>query len=36
MEDFKDFGEIYEKEGKQGLINILAQNKSFTEFELIF
>ena len=36
MEDFKDFGEIFEKEGKQGLINILAQNKSFTEFELIF
>ena len=36
MDKFKDFGEIFEKEGKQGLINVLSQNKIFTEFELIF
>lgn len=35
MDRFKDFGEIFEKEGKQGLINILAQSKQFTEFELL-
>ena len=36
MDVFKDFSEIFEKEGKQGLINILSQNKTFNDFELIF
>lgn len=36
MKEYKDFGEIFEKNGKQGLINVLAQAKQFTEFELIF
>lgn len=35
LEDFKDFGEIYEKEGKIGLINTLAGSKQFTDFELL-
>ena len=36
MDTYKDFGEIFEKEGKQGLINTLASSKQFSEFELIF
>lgn len=36
MDKFKDFGEVFEKEGKQGIINLLRLNKQFTEFELIF
>lgn len=35
MNEHKDFGEIFEKEGKQGLINVLAHAKQFTEFELL-
>jgi hypothetical protein len=36
MNEYKDFGEIFERNGKQGLINILSQAKQFSEFELIF
>lgn len=36
MDKFKDFGEVYETEGKQGLINLLRNNKKFSDFELIF
>lgn len=36
MDKYKDFGEIFESEGKQGLINALSQAKQFSEFELIF
>lgn len=36
MERHKDFGEIFESEGKQGLVNAIAQSKQFSEFELIF
>lgn len=36
MNEFKDFGEIFENAGKQGLINVLSQSKTFSEFELIF
>jgi hypothetical protein len=36
MDTYKDFGEIFEKEGKQGLINTLGASKQFSEFELIF
>lgn len=36
MDKYKDFGEIYESEGKQGLINAISKSKQFTNFELIF
>lgn len=36
MEDYKDFGEIYEAEGKTGLIKALSEAKQFSEFELVF
>lgn len=36
MDKFKDFGEVYETEGKQGLINLLCSYKKFNDFELIF
>lgn len=36
MDKFKDFGEVYETEGKQGLINLLCGYKKFNDFELIF
>ena len=36
MDKFKDFGEVYETEGKQGLINLLCTYKKFNDFELIF
>lgn len=36
MDKYKDFGEIFESEGKLGLINALSQSKTFSEFELIF
>lgn len=36
MDKYKDFGEVFETEGKQGLINILSHSKQFSEFELIF
>lgn len=36
MDKFKDFGEVYETEGKQGLINLLCNYKKFNDFELIF
>jgi hypothetical protein len=35
MEEFKDFGEIFEKQGKLGLINILMQAKTFNEIDLL-
>ena len=36
MKEFKDFGEIFETLGKEGLINTLRAAKQFTEFELVF
>lgn len=36
MEKYKDFGEIFESEGKQGLINTISQYRQFSDFELIF
>lgn len=36
MEKYKDFGEIFESEGKQGLIDIIRQYRQFSDFELIF
>lgn len=35
MEDFKDFGEVYERLGKQGLLDILSKWQTFDEFDLI-
>ena len=35
MEEFKDFGEVFEKYGKIGLVQLLSQSKKFTEFELL-
>ena len=32
----KDFGEIYEKYGKQGIINTIAGAKQFSEIDLMF
>jgi DNA primase len=36
MKEYKDFGEVFEKLGKEGLINIIRSAKQFTEFDLIF
>lgn len=36
MIDFKDFGEVYEQQGKQGLLNVLSDWKTFDNFDLIF
>lgn len=36
MDEYKDFGEVFEKRGKEGLINTLCQAKQFSDFELIF
>ena len=33
---YKDFGEIYEAEGKKGIINILRKRKQFTEIDLMY
>lgn len=35
MDEYKDFGEIYEKGGKIGIINALTESKQFTDFELL-
>lgn len=35
MEKYKDFGEIFETEGKKGLIETLSNSKQFTDFELL-
>ena len=35
VKSIKDFGEIFESEGKEGLINTLLQSKQFSEFELL-
>ena len=32
---YKDFGEIYESDGKQGIINIFKKKKQFSEIELL-
>lgn len=34
LDKYKDFGEIYENEGRLGIINTLIQSQQFTEFEL--
>ena len=33
--DYKDFGEVYEAEGKKGLINVMKTAKTFNEIELL-
>ena len=34
LDKHKDFGEVYETEGKKGMINLFKNTKQFTEFEL--
>ena len=36
MNKYKDLSEIFEKEGKQGIINNIKDYKHFSDFELIF
>jgi hypothetical protein len=33
--DYKDFGEIYEAEGKEGMIKAFRHVKEFSEIELL-
>lgn len=35
MEKYKDFGEVYEAEGKKGMIGLMKTAKSFNEIELL-
>ena len=35
LSEYKDFGEIYEKKGKKGIINILKTAKKFDEIDLL-
>lgn len=34
--NYKDFGEVYENEGKVGIINLLKTAKTFSEIDLLF
>lgn len=36
MKEFKDFGEVFETLGKEGLINTVRAAKQFSDFELVF
>lgn len=36
MNKYKDFGELYENEGKEGIINVVKNKKQFSEIELLF
>ena len=36
MDKYKDFGEVYENEGKEGLMELLKTKKQFSEIELLF
>lgn len=33
---FKDFGEIYEAQGKKGMIDVMRKQRQFKEYELVF
>jgi hypothetical protein len=33
---YKDMSEIYEKEGKMGIINVLREVKKYNEIDLLF
>lgn len=35
MDEYKDFGEAYENEGKKGIIDLIKQSKQFSDFELV-
>lgn len=35
MEEYKDFGEVYEKCGKKGIIDLLKSSKKFDEIDLL-
>ena len=36
MDKYKDIGEVFEKEGKKGIINTIKNKEQFQEYELIF
>ena len=36
MEKYKDIGEVYENEGKKGVINTIKNKLQFKEYELVF
>lgn len=36
MEKYKDIGEVYENEGKKGIINTIKNKLQFKEYELVF
>ena len=36
LTDYKDFGEVYEKDGKHGIINAIRTAKVFEEIDLLF
>lgn len=36
MDKYKDFGELYENEGKEGIINAVKNKKQFSEIELLY
>lgn len=36
MDKYKDFGELYESEGKEGIMELLKNKKQFSEIELLF
>lgn len=36
MDKYKDFGELYENEGKEGIMELLKTKKQFSEIELLF
>ena len=36
MDKYKDFGELYENEGKEGIMNAVKNKKQFSEIELLY
>jgi hypothetical protein len=36
LDQYKDFGELYENKGKKGIIEVIHNCKQFTPVELIF
>ena len=36
IDEYKDFGELYENKGKKGIIEAIHNCKQFTPIELIF
>ena len=36
MDKYKDIGEVFENEGRKGIINTIKNKRQFEEYELIF